>query len=88
MLAAELVVHILSVRLACQPTSQQYYSLILNQHQPPANSQSAILFSHNKSAPATAKRTQRYIKGFEKTKQIAGMLGASHHIHSQLWLIN
>jgi len=40
------------VRLACQPTSQQYCSLILNQHQPPATSQSAVLFSHNKSAPA------------------------------------
>ena len=42
------------VRLACQPTSQQYYSLILNQQQPPATSQSAVLFSHNKSAPATS----------------------------------
>ena len=41
-----------SVRLACQSTSQQYYSLILNQHQPPATSQSAVLFSHNKSATA------------------------------------
>ena len=40
------------VRLACQPTSQQYCSLILNQHQPPATSQSAVLFSHNKSAQA------------------------------------
>jgi len=40
------------VRLACQPTSQQYCSLILNQHQPPATSQSAVLFSHNKLAPA------------------------------------
>jgi hypothetical protein len=40
------------VRLACQPTSQQYYSLVLNQHQPQANSQSTVLFSHNKSAPA------------------------------------
>ena len=40
------------VRLACQPTSQQYCSLILNQHQPPATSQSAVLFSHNKSALA------------------------------------
>jgi len=39
------------VRLACQPTSQQYCSLILNQHQPPATSQSAVLFSHNKLAP-------------------------------------
>ena len=38
------------VRLACKPTSQQYCSLILNQHQPPATSQSAVLFSHNKSA--------------------------------------
>ena len=40
------------VRLACQPTNQQYYSLILNQHQPLATSQSTVLFSHNKSAPA------------------------------------
>jgi len=40
------------VRLTCQPTSQQYCYLILNQHQPPATSQSAVLFSYNKSAPA------------------------------------
>ena len=40
------------VPLAYQPTSQQYYPLILNQHQPPATNQSAVLFSHNKSAPA------------------------------------
>jgi len=40
--------------LACQPTSQQHCSLILNQHQPPAISQSAVLFSHNKSAPANS----------------------------------
>ena len=45
------------VRLACQPTSQQYCFLILNQHQPLATSQSAVLFSRNKSTPA--KRTQR-----------------------------
>jgi len=38
------------VRLACQPTSQQYYSLVLNQYQLPATSQSTVLFSHNKSA--------------------------------------
>ena len=35
------------VRLACQPTSQQYCSLILNQHQ----SISSIV-PHNKSSPA------------------------------------
>ena len=40
------------VRSTCQPTSQQYCSLILNQHQPSATSQSAVLLSHNKSAPA------------------------------------
>ena len=40
------------VRLACQPTSQQYCSLILNQHQPPATRQSTVLFSHNKSISA------------------------------------
>ena len=39
------------VRWVCQPTSQQYCSRILNQHRPPATSQSAIQFSHNKSAP-------------------------------------
>ena len=39
------------VRMDCQPTSQQYCSLILNQHQPPASSQSTVFFSHNKSAP-------------------------------------
>ena len=40
------------VRLICQPTNQQYCFLILNQHQPLATSQSAILFSYNKSAPS------------------------------------
>jgi len=43
-----------SVRLTCQSISQQYCSLILNQHQPPTTSQSAVLFSHNKSAPANS----------------------------------
>jgi len=43
------------VRLACQPTSQQYCSLILNQHWPPAISQSAVLFSRNKLAPAISR---------------------------------
>jgi len=42
------------VRLACQPTSQHYCSLILNEHQPPATSQSAVLLFHNKSTPATS----------------------------------
>ena len=42
------------VRLACLTTNQQYCSLILNQHQPPATSQSAVLFSHNKLAPTTS----------------------------------
>jgi len=40
------------VRLVCQSTSQQYCFFIPNQHQPPATSQSAVLFFHNKSAPA------------------------------------
>jgi hypothetical protein len=35
-----------SVRLACQPTNQQYCSLILNQHQSVATNQSAVLLSH------------------------------------------
>ena len=39
----------------CQPTSQRYCSLILNQYQPPATSQLAILLSHNKSAPAISR---------------------------------
>jgi len=42
------------VRLAFQLTSQQYCSLILNQHQPPATSRLAVLFFHNKSTPATS----------------------------------
>jgi hypothetical protein len=49
------------VQLAgCQPAvlfshiiSAQYFSLTTNQHQPPATSQPAVFFSHNKSAPAT-----------------------------------
>ena len=43
-----------SVRLACQQTSQRYFSLTQNQHQPPATSHPAVLFSQNKSAPATS----------------------------------
>ena len=43
-----------SVRLVCLPASQQCFSLTPNQHQPPANSQPAVLFSNNKSAPATS----------------------------------
>jgi len=46
------LLYIRCVHLVSQPTSQHYCSLILNQHQPPATSQSAVLFSHNKSAPA------------------------------------
>jgi len=42
-----------SVLLTCQPTSQLCFSLTSNQHQPPTTSQSAVFFSHNKSAPAT-----------------------------------
>jgi len=42
----------------CQPTSHQYYSLILNQHQSPANNQSAVLFSHNKSATTNSHQPQ------------------------------
>jgi len=38
--------------LGLSATSQQYCSLIINQHQPPVTNQSAVLFSHNKSAPA------------------------------------
>jgi len=49
-----LILLIRSVRLACQPTSKRYCSLILNQHQPPATSQLAVLFSHNKLAPTTS----------------------------------
>ena len=46
-------IYIRCLRLACQPTSQQYCSLILiNQHQSPATGQLTVLFSHNKSAPA------------------------------------
>ena len=52
--ATVLLGHIRTVRLACQPTNQQYCSLILNQHQPPATNQSAVLFSHNKSASTTS----------------------------------
>jgi hypothetical protein len=33
--------------------SQQYFSLTPVQHQPPATSQTAVFFSHNKSASAT-----------------------------------
>ena len=46
------------VRLACQLTSQQCFSLTPNQHQPLATSQPAVLFSYNKSAPVTASRIE------------------------------
>ena len=51
------------VRLACQPTIQQYRSLILNQPQPLVTSQSAILFSHNKSVPATSHNQTNTVRG-------------------------
>ena len=41
------------VQLACQPASQHCFSLTPNQYQPPTSNQPAILFSDNKSAPAT-----------------------------------
>ena len=45
-----------SVLLAASPASQQYFSLTPNQHQPPATSQPAVIFSHNnKPAPATSR---------------------------------
>jgi len=46
------------VRLVYQLTSQQCSSLTPNQHQSPVTSQPAVLFFHNKSAPATTKRTE------------------------------
>jgi hypothetical protein len=36
------------------PASQQCFSLTPVQHQPPATSQPAVFFSHNKSASATS----------------------------------
>jgi len=42
----------LFVQLACQPASQQRFSLAPNKHQSPATSQPTILFSYNKSVPA------------------------------------
>ena len=58
------------VRLACQPTSQQYYSLILNQHQPlatshqlPASQQYCSLITNQHQPPTTAKQTQRLCLG-------------------------
>jgi len=38
-------------------SSQQYFSLTSNQHQSAATSQPAVLFSYNKSAPATSHST-------------------------------
>ena len=38
-------------------TSQQCFSLTPNQHQSTATSQPAVLFSHNKSAPAISDST-------------------------------
>ena len=46
-----------SVRLACQPTNQQYCSLILNQHQPPTSQQYCLLITNQHHPPATAKQT-------------------------------
>jgi len=47
-----------SVLLAASPASQQCFSLTPNQHQPPAISHSAVIFSHNKLAPATSRSLQ------------------------------
>ena len=63
-------------RLACQSTSQQYYSFILNQHQPPITSQSAVLFSHNKSAPAIS---------HNQTNTASSIDGAPHLHHRELY---
>ena len=49
-----------SVQLACQPASQQCFSHTQNQHQPPATSHPAVLFSNNKSTPATRQPTEQY----------------------------
>jgi len=38
-------------------SSQQYFSQTQNQQQPAAISQPVVLFSHNKSAPATSHST-------------------------------
>jgi len=38
-------------------TSQKYFSLTPNQHQPAVTSQPAVIFYHNKSAPATSHST-------------------------------
>jgi len=35
-----------------------FFPLAPNQHQPPASSQSGVLFSYNKSAPATSHQPQ------------------------------
>jgi len=46
---------------AASPTSQQYFSLTLNQHQPPATSQPTVIFSHNKSVPAISRSRQNRV---------------------------
>jgi len=61
MIAAALAWHgyiMHSVRLACQLTSQQCFSLTPNQHQPLATSQPTVVFFYNKSAPVTASRIE------------------------------
>ena len=65
------------VRLVSQPTSQQYCSLILNQHQPPATSQLIVLFSHKKSAPTTShSQVNTTNKNLEQSRLL--LLGARH----------
>ena len=49
------------VRLACQPTSQQYCSLILNHHQLPPSQQYCPLITNQHQPSGTAKRTQQIL---------------------------
>ena len=48
------IVYIHSVRLACQPTNQQCFSLISNQHQPPARQQYFSLITNQHQPSATS----------------------------------
>ena len=68
-------------------TSQQYFSLTPNQHQQTIINQSAVFFSHNKSAPATSDSTTNRSRGKNESRKAERVLThlAGWNGHSGWW---
>ena len=80
--------NLLCVRLACQPTTQQYCSLILNQHQSLASQQYCFLITNQYQLSATVKRTQRLQLNASKEKQICRSKFSKSALPSQMHCYN